>query len=413
MKRRKALKQIGWGLSGSILLPSLLDACASNDPGPEINYSGTVGVIGSGAAGLYAADVLRSKGVKVIIFEAQDQLGGRVCSLRNQSILQHPYIPQLSSVFPLELGAQTIVGSNSILGKIFKDYNLTSIELAPSDNTFVLGNQAKTEGDWGNDVDFIKAKNFKSDVPNKVGSGLTVNDAAVSFGVAPRGLGMVNGQISNAHGASSTSIGIGVLAEDERLLATSGNDLKVLQLRSNPLQDILISRFSTVQDLVKLSTPISSVNYGGEKITLTAKDNSTFEVDKLIVTVPISILKSGGISFAPGLPGDFTGALAKFSMGASIRVILEFKKNFWGPATGFVWGSTEVPEYFSAGVGSEFNQTLSITVHGDKAAQYSAMSNDAIVNAIIADLDLIYAGQGTQFIRKDVNTEKNIYIIED
>ncbi|MEJ0055431.1 MAG: NAD(P)-binding protein [Bacteroidota bacterium] len=37
-------------------------------------------MIGAGAAGLYAADILRSKGVNVTIFEARDQMGGRVVS---------------------------------------------------------------------------------------------------------------------------------------------------------------------------------------------------------------------------------------------------------------------------------------------------------------------------------------------
>jgi monoamine oxidase len=410
VKRRKALKQIGWGISGGLLLPSLLDACSPNDPGPEISYDGNVAIIGAGAAGLYAADILRSKGVKVIIFEAHGQLGGRVCSLRNQPVEQYPYTPQLSSDFPIELGPQTITGSDSILGKIYKDYNLTTIELATADNNFVLGNEAKTESGWNGDADYIAARTFKDSLPSFAGNGQTVQTAAQGApGINARNLGMINGQISNFHGSNSEKIGIGALGDDAKLNPTDG---KVLMLRSNPMQDILISRFSEVQPFVKLSTPITSINYSADKVILTAKDGTTFEANKVIVTVPVSILKNGSMTFSPALPATFTSSLAKFDMGASLRVLLEFKKNFWGPATGFIWGSTNVPEYLNAGRGSTFNQTLTITINGDKAAQYSALG-DGVVDAIIADLDLIYAGQASQFVRKDVITLKTIFIRED
>jgi uncharacterized protein with NAD-binding domain and iron-sulfur cluster len=61
-----------------------LSSCKKDDPGPEVPFEGTVAIIGGGAAGLYAADILGSKGINVIIFEAGNQLGGRVRSLRNQ-----------------------------------------------------------------------------------------------------------------------------------------------------------------------------------------------------------------------------------------------------------------------------------------------------------------------------------------
>ena len=75
MKRREAIQQLGWGLSGGVFMPSILASCGPKDPGPEIVYSGSVAVIGAGAAGLYVADILNSKGIKVKVFEARDQIG--------------------------------------------------------------------------------------------------------------------------------------------------------------------------------------------------------------------------------------------------------------------------------------------------------------------------------------------------
>lgn len=412
MKRREAIQQLGWGLSGGVWMSSMLAACEPKDPGPEIVFNGKVAIIGAGAAGLYLADILNSKGIKVIVFEARDQIGGRVRSLRNQRVENYPYAPQLGSDFPIELGAQTIIGNDSIFGKIFKDYNLLTTEFPPTGNRFVIDNQAKSESEWtaGNDADFRAAMDFRTGVRNFVGSSQTVQQA-LPAAIHARAYGMLNGQIGNAYGSSNDMIGMGGVAEQETLRQ---NDGKIIGLKANPLQDILISRFSAIQSFVQLNTPIASIGYGSDPIIITAKDGTKFEANKVVVTVPVSILKNGGLSFTPALPGDFAGSLAKFGMSASLRLILEFKKNFWGDTAGYILGSSNVPEYFSAGLGrSQFNRTLSITVNGNKADQYAALGDDALISAVLADIDAIYSGQGSQFIRKNLQTLKNIFIRQD
>jgi monoamine oxidase len=410
VKRREALRQIGWGLSGSAVMPSLLAACGPKDPGPEIVYSGKVAIVGAGASGLYVADILHSKGVKVELFEALEQIGGRVRSLRNQPVEKYPYAPAMSSDFPIELGAQTIIGSDSVFGKIFTDYRLPTVEFPTSGNVYVMDNIPKTSIQWGNDADFLAAKNFRLNVRNQAGSAQTVQQAA-SATVNQRALAIVNSEIGNFYGSSNEVMGVGAIGEQEALAPTDG---KIIGLTANPFQDILISRFNTVQQFVHLNTPIAAIDYGASPIVLTAKDGTVYNADKVIVTVPLGILKSGSMSFTPGLPGDFTSALQKFAMGASLRLVIEFKKNFWGEDVSYIRGSSNVPEYFSAGAGrGKTNATFSITVNGAKAVQYGALNDEALLDTVLADIDAIYGGQGTQFIRQDVNTLKSLYIKQD
>lgn len=410
MKRRRALQQIGFGVSGGLLLPSLYSSCTPNDPGPEISYDGTVAIVGAGAAGLLAADILRSKGVSVKVFEAAGQIGGRVRSLRNQSTDLYPMIPSLASDFPLELGAQTIIGTDSIMGKVFQDYNLSTIEFSPTARHYVMDGEARGEADWASDGDFQAAKAFWQNLKNQGGNPASVQQAVVAAGIGTRAHGLLNAQIGNPYGGDNTVMGIGELGEEETLRATDG---KILSLLSNPLQDALISRFSRVQEFTQLNTPISSIQHGGDGVVLTAHDGTVYEANKVVVAVPVSILKNGDLTFSPGLPGGFVGSLAKIGMGPSMRAIIEFKKNFWGETIAMILGSTNVPEYFSVGLGrSTFNSTLSITVNGAKAAEYSTMG-DAAIDAILADVDLLYEGQGTEFVRKDLATLGNIFIRED
>jgi monoamine oxidase len=378
-------------------MPSLLTACGPTDPGPEIVYSGKVAIVGAGAAGLYVADILKSKGVQVELFEALEQIGGRVRSLRNQSTQKYQYASLMSSEFPIELGAQTVIGSDSIFGRIFNDYRLPIVEFPVSDSVYAMNNVPKTSTDWGGDADFLAAKNFRLNVRNYGGSTQTVAQAA-SGNVSQRAIGIVNSEIGNFYGSSNDVMGIGAIGEQEKLAPTDG---KIIGLTANPFQDILISRFNAVQQLVHLNTPIASIDYGQTPIVLTAKDGTTYTADKVIVTVPLGILKSGSISFSPGLPGSLTSALQKFSMGPSLRLVLEFKKNFWGESVTYIRGSSNVPEYFSAGRGrGKFNATFSITVNGAKAVQYGALTDEALVDTVLTDIDAMYGGQGTQFIRQ-------------
>ncbi len=400
MKRRKAIKQLGVGVAGTWLLPGFLSRCSPADPGPEVNYSGTVAIIGAGAAGLYVADILRAKGIKVTIYEAGSQIGGRVKSLRNQPADAFPNASLMSSDFPIELGADTYIGSDSTLGKIVQVYGLRTTEYPASSSHFVMDNSAKSAADWGSDPDFAAAMTFRQNLSSLAGSSQSVQQAVVGAGIGSRAHDMLNGMIGNAYGADNDLAGAGGLGEEEALRTGDG---KILVLTGNPLQELLISRFSGVQSSVKLNTAITSIQYGADPIVLTASDGATYQADKVIVTVPVSVLKAGGIGFSPALPGTHTGSLAKIGMGASYRAIVEFKRNFWGETTGFIFGSSNVPEFMSAGLNrSVFNATLQITVNGARALTYSSLGESAI-QTILADLDLLYAGQGTQFVRRKVD----------
>jgi monoamine oxidase len=158
---------------------------------------------------------------------------------------------------------------------------------------------------------------------------------------------------------------------------------------------------------VQINTPIKSVTYSSGKVELTDAKGNAIEATKVIVTVPLSVMKSGDISFNPGLPSSMTASLSNLGMDSSVRVILDFKKNFWGPDSNMIWGGETVPQYFNTGFGrSQYYRTLSLTIYGPKAAQLSALGT-GMIDSIIAELDSIYGvpapgipNPATQFIRR-------------
>jgi monoamine oxidase len=406
VKRRKALRNIGLGFSAGLMLPSLLSACKEDDAAPSARYNGVVGVIGAGAAGLHAADILRTNGIPVRVFEASGRVGGRVRTMQrttqpDDALVFDPNNLPVSE-FPTELGASFISGSDSVWGKIADQLNVPLVEFyTQANDIFIVDGTVKTAGDLANDADFIAAKNFVSGLASNASVG-SVQQAIASAGINARMHAILNSWIGNKSGTSNSTLGIKALAE--AIALRTRNDKQYI-LRANPMEDLVLSRFSNVIPYVELNSVIQSVNYTGEKITLTGVKNGaeafTDEVDRLIVAVPVSMLKAGAMIFTPSLPSAKTTALSRMEMEASIRVRLEFKKNFWGMDSAFIYGGIQAPEYFNAGIGRDVTQkTLDITIQGTKAQELSAKGND-MIPVILAELDAVFNGQATENVRRD------------
>ena len=386
---------------------SWLSSCKKDDPGPEIQYDGTVVVIGAGPAGLYAADILMSKGLNVTVLEASKQVGGRISSLRNQQDL--PY--QSIADFPVELGAEYWQGNDSVIGKLVANLNLNTVELTDESKRYIIGTLVKSAAEWGNNGDFTAAQAFVSGLKTYTGPSTSVKDAA--GGVSEATMALINSQAGNFYGSSADRIGIKGISEQLKLV---DHDEKYYVLKNNAMQDLMISRFDNVYPKITFESPVKSISYGSTPVVITMEDGSQINADKVVVTVPITILKNG-ITFSPPLPTAKTSALERLGMDPSMRVVLDFKKNFWGTDSSLIWGGNVGPQYFSGGMlRSEFVQTLSVTINGPKALELSNLNSDElVVKAILAELDKLYANQATQFIRVGLppDDDKMIYFIKD
>jgi monoamine oxidase len=417
VKRRNVIKHLGLSLSAGLALPSWLSSCNEEDSQPSPIYDGTVVIVGAGAAGLFAADVLKAQGIKVVIVEASDRVGGRVRTLKSSdsetaSLLFNSQ-SELSSDFPNELGATYINGSDSAWGKIVEQMKIATVNLSTSttenyflDNAFVDGVTAQS------DPDFISAKNFLNNLASNGGTG-SVQQAITSAGISSRMYAILNSWIGNKYCTTNDRIGMKALSEGMALLQRNH---ELLTLADNPMQDALLSRYSNVMADVQTNSEVKEIDYNGDKVLVsgqrTGGESFSIQPDRVIVTVPVSILKSGSIAFTPGLPSAKTSALSKMEMDAAMRVVLDFKANFWGETSGFLYGGVDGPEYFNSGAGrSELYRTLSITVGGAKAAELSALGKGSIP-ILLDELDSIFSGKATLNVRKDSN-DNTIAIIQD
>lgn len=419
MNRRELLKNLGFGLSAGLVLPPLLSSCQNEDPAPKTDYEGKVAIIGAGAAGLYAADILKAKGIKVVIFEASDRVGGRVRTLKTTDKPTQSLIftssTQLGSDFPNELGAGLVHGADSAWGKFVQQLKINTVNVANSSTeNYVADNTYKAGADLASDADFIAAKNFYDNLATQTGTG-TVQAAIESAGINSRMHAILNAWIGNKYATSNDRLSMKQLSESISLQSRGSESLTLMD---NPMQDALLSRFSKVVTDVYTNHQVKRVDHSGSAVIIEGVNSGTGEsfnltYEKVIVTVPISVLKSGDIEFTPALPAAKATALSTMDMDASLRVLLDFKANFWGESSGFLYGASEAPEYFSAGVGrSDMGaRTLAMTLSGAKALAYSTLGRN-MIPLLIGELDALFAGKASNHIRVDPN-DNMVAVIQD
>jgi monoamine oxidase len=76
----------------------------------------------------------------------------------------------------------------------------------------------------------------------------------------------------------------------------------------------------------RFGTRVTSIAHGGNGVTLTlGTSGGSLAVDACIVTVPVSVLGSGAISFEPALPAAYTNALKALRLGSYKKLALKLR----------------------------------------------------------------------------------------
>jgi lysine-specific histone demethylase 1B len=367
MKRRDFLRQSAFISLGGILLPSgLLSSCRKESLFEELDYKGKVLIVGAGAAGLYAAYLLQSKGIDCTVFEASATHGGRLGKLSG------------FADYDIDTGAQWLHGRNNLLGDLIQKTG-TPITLDDSELSYWFNNQVVTN---------LPSDPFifeEDDLPD-----VSFKDYAHQQGFGAEYDYIVEA-IAGDQGASASLLSAYWNSQEEQNWASGDEDFKF----RGTFFDFLHQHIAEpVLGKVRFNTPITRIAYGGDGVILTDSSGTEWTGDKVIVTVPISLLKLNEIAFEPPLPAEKTAAFSHFGMGPGMKVFLKFSSRFYPQG---LYGGAVCAAYQDDSVGKETgDHVLLAFVMGDQAAALHALGSDAaITNALLAELDQIFDGQAT------------------
>lgn len=323
-------------------------------------------MIGAGAAGLYAGSLLKARGIDFTVLEASGTYGGRMGKVVG------------FANYPIDTGAKWLHGRRNIAGDLINEAGTVIVE----DNGEPVY--------WFNDA---VVESLPRDLYVFEGNGLpdlSYWDYAVSRGFGPEYRYLVEA-LAGDYGAAASELSV-YFSNLEELNWSSGNsDYKFQQTYF----DFIESQFAfQVQEHLKLNTVVRSIDYSTDQILVTDASGMEHVADKVILTVPITVLKDADIVFSPPLPSQKTEAFAKIGMGPGMKVFLRFNTRFYDE---YLFGGALCVAYLDDSTGKAVSDNVLLAfVMGEQAAYLDSLESDeAITEALLQELDTIYAGQAS------------------
>lgn len=280
-----------------------------------------VAVIGAGIAGLAAAGTLARAGVRTVVLEARDRVGGRIWTSTEW--------PDL----PVDLGASWIHGTegNPVYNEVNRLGLATSVFDVGSfegDGSAIYYSRNGTELD-GDDVEKRGAKvvNYLEGVAGKSGARRTSLSAALdalppdlrALARTPAVAASLN-TYAGDFGATPDTLALSSLDEDD---AYPGPQ-RVFPAGYGQLTQRLADALP-----VRLKTPVTAISLRDRDRVVIDTADGQWRAGKVIVTVALGVLKSGAIRFDLPLPAEHRRAIDAIGFGRFEKLVLRFDTAFW------------------------------------------------------------------------------------
>jgi monoamine oxidase len=369
---------------GGILIPKSIISCRKNTLFEDSTYSGKVIIIGAGIAGLYAGYILKSKGIDFQILEASDKYGGRMG--KNENFAD----------FPIDSGAQWLHGKNNIISDFITSSG-TKITLDDTEISYWFQNEIVSALPKNPEI-------FDED---------NLPDISFQDFAQQKGLGddykYIIENLAGDQGASASKLSA-YWNHQEEINWVSGDDDYKFEQTYFDFVDTQIAQ--PIIDKINLNTIVKSIDYTSDDIIIVDSNNKKHIANKVIITVPISILKKNFIEFTPQLPAQKTEAFSKIAMGPGMKVFLKFSTQFYDDN---IVGGKICAAYANEKTGKKGNDHVLLAFIMGEQAEYltSLGSDEAITSKLLEELDTIYNNEASKsFLSSYVNNFTNKPFIE-
>jgi monoamine oxidase len=320
---------------------------------------------------MYAAYLLHKQGVEVEILEASNRHGGRIKSLKD------------FTDFTIDLGAEKIKGERSPWFDMVRaaGVNFVDQELG---NLYYFNGTLKNETEALENTFYLELRALVESLQHYGGADVTAEQWGINGGLSENVSNLFNAFIGNEYGTGNARIGMNGLSETKQKW-TAGE--KEFLLKDTDLLSIIEQQFGEILGKIKYNTPVVSVVYHGNNVQISDATSMQYKADRVIVTVPITVLKRNDILFVPALSITKTDAMQKIGMDYGMKIILRFDQRLWADNTRSIYGNGLVPEFIASGAGGRGTDNILTAFVNGPNAEALAQLGDQLIPEVLAELD--------------------------
>lgn len=273
-------------------------------------------VVGAGVAGILAAGLLGQAGHRVIVAEASDRIGGRI---RTETPDDWP--------MPLELGAAFLGPDAGLLTPMLDQLGIPSEPFRPVPEYRAPSGAVLAADDTG-----VRALRAAVDWADGVAIDLSVETALDRSGAGEAAAATPDGAAWLDH-ALDAGLGILTGAPATRISAhQAGHYLPALETEPSGMRRVTGSFAEFLADAaaeldVLTGAVVQRVARDDDAVRLRLDTGESLAADRVVITVPLGVLKSDAFRFTPALPIAHAAAIARLGVGRLEVVWLRFDEH--------------------------------------------------------------------------------------
>ena len=323
-------------------------------------------VIGAGIAGLSAAYHLADAGIKVVVLEGRDRIGGRVWTSRDFADI------------PVEFGAELIHGRSADVNTWEWVHKLdlstwhwnktTDSMIRMEDGAWMTMDQARQVSPG---LDVTRSWDLGDVAEPEDQEDLATYLRRIGFSDVQ--LRYVQRSFANAEGDSMHFLNAKAHAH---LFKDSDGEDDYGDYRILDGYDSYYQKLAEGLD-IRLNKVVRAINWT-DRISVSTHVDETFAGDVAVVTLPVGVLKAGKIAFDPALPGSKSEALNGLQMGPVMKMVYEFDQPILDRSIGAIYAKDNPPMWWSPSLGREDGAVVwTAFFTGDYAREMLALGEQA------------------------------------
>jgi monoamine oxidase len=325
-----------------------------------------VAVIGAGMAGLAAARVCAETGLRVVVLEAQERVGGRIRTLRVGDEV-------------VELGAEFVHGRPPELWALVEEAGLATYErtgdfLVPGKHGLqVIGQNEddateELKGFAGPDCSFIEY----------------VARLGLSDDERREEISYVEGfNAADANNASAMALGVQQVAED----AIEGDRSWRVTEGYDRVPEFLAEKVRAAGGVIELNARVNEIDWGESGVEIATSDRRRFNARRCVVALPLGVLQGPGAPRFLPCPERFLAAMKQMRMGDARRVTMIFRERIWPAEMSFLLTREQpVQVWWTAAPTSSL--TLTGWIGGPRSHAFLQNPEEQVITALPAALGL-------------------------